>query len=352
MSMEEIKGKEIPMPKTKHPKSSSATPKKFLCIVGRGMGRNLVGTGVIKRLADQHPGAVIDVMASYPDMFRILPFVHRTYAPDEFHSYFRDEHADFEILSQDPYTRLAFRNGDEHLSQAWARAWGIEPPSMPEPGIIKFFQKEHEAAMAIIGQLDRSKPWIAFQPFGGTSYTAPEAAQDIMRPRQVRDIPADIAQAIVDRLTDAGCKVIQFSLPTERRLEKPVFFDLGKDQRTGRPAVVPPRVLFALLNLCQGFIGIDSSMMHAWAAMQKAGPAVVLWGGSRKSNFGYQEHVNIELDDPCPTPRCGRPDLGIPDTVDGGQPWECPHEAKCMLHNPEKIVEALLSRMKPDRPGK
>jgi ADP-heptose:LPS heptosyltransferase len=317
--------------------------KKFLAFIGMGMGRNLVATGVLKKLAEMHPGCIIDAVVSYPDMFRLLPFVRRAYAGQEVQgSYFREQHADFEILNQEPYSRLQFRRGEEHLSEAWLRSWGFESDGVL-PGVIKLLAKEHEAALAMLHGVDRSKPWVAFQPWGGTSCQSPEAAMNILRPRQVRDIPVDIAQGIVDRLVERGCNVIQFSLPTERRLEKTHFLNLGMNEQTKQPHIIPSRVLTAALKLCQKFIGIDSSMQHTWAALGRdRGDSVVLWGATNPANFSYHCHIDL-FEKRCPTPRCGRPDTALPDTVDGGQAWECPHDAACMSHNPDTVVNTLFS---------
>jgi hypothetical protein len=315
---------------------------KLLMRVPGGLGKQIAATAAMKAWCDAHPGGVLDVESPYPDVFRGLPFVRRTYSLGQPRAYAYDDHCDFEIMAGEPYHRLAFRQGREHLVDSYCALLGVEPPE-DKRGHLRLSEQEHQAALQIMAQVDRSRRWVAFQPWGGTSLYDPGAAQDPLRPKQARDLPHDVAQAIVDRLVDVGCIVVQISLPTERRLERTIWLDFGRGQ-DGRPNVMHPRVMFAILNLCERLVAIDSSAQHAWAALRKpTGTAVVLWGATRPENFGYAQHENITRQ-ACPTPGCTRPDLAIPDIVDGSSVWACPHGGACMAHSPDSVVSRVIWR--------
>lgn len=311
--------------------------------ISGGMGKQIAATAYLQAVRDQlGPEAHIHVVTSYPDVFKRLPCLTpgRIYQMGQPVPYLREVHKEFQILNGEPYLRLAFRRGEEHLVDAFCRANGITPPQKLT-GTLKLTDKEHATAEQLLSRVDRSKKWVAFQPFGGTSFHNPADAADHLRPKQCRDLPRDIAQTVVDRLHQAGHVVIQISLPTEPRLEKTVCFDLGVDEKQ-QPKVLHPRALFAILNMCQYFIGIDSFAQHAWAALgKKAGDSVVLWGATKPKNFSYACHKDLVVDNPCDDPHCSRPDMALGDICDGNNIWQCPDDGPCMRFNPETIIREL-----------
>jgi hypothetical protein len=314
-------------------------PRGLVANIHGGMGKAIASTAFLKAWHEQNEGKPVHVVGSYPDIYRGLPFIQRTYPLGQPIPYFRDGHEDFDVFSMEPYHRLAYRQGEEHLVDAYCNLAGINPPEDKRP-VIKLTDQEHQAAMGLMGQMDRSKKWVAFQPFGGTSFHQPDAAMDPLRPRQVRDLPRDVAQGIVDRLVERGAIVIQVGLPTEPRLEKTV--PLVITDKEGRPQIVHPRLVVAVLNLCERFLGVDSCGHHAWAALGKPeGSSVVLWGATNPANLSYPCHRDLVLE-ACETPNCGRPDRALGDIVDGNNVWRCPHGGACMNHNPDRVVEALM----------
>jgi len=324
-------------------------PNDLVANLPGGLGKQIAATAFLRAWRDANPRGALHVNTPYPDVFRNMPWINRTYPLGQAIPYFAEEHRGFEFFAGEPYHRLPFRQGKEHIVEAYCRSLGIEPPKDLR-GLLKITDQEHEAAMRLMAQVDRGRPWIAFQPWGGTSFYDPGRAQDLLNPKQVRDLPADVAQAIVDRLVDRGNIVVQFSLPTERRLDKTIWIDLGQDER-GQPRVMAPRVLFAVLNLCEFFVGIDSSLQHAWAALRKpAGKSAVLWGATKPANFSYPCHKDLSVENPpCGTPHCSRPDMAFGDIVDGNNVWQCSHDRACMNHNPDLVVETLLGKREPAR---
>jgi ADP-heptose:LPS heptosyltransferase len=53
-----------------------------------------------------------------------------------------------------------------------------------------------------------------------------------------------------------------------------------------------PRQLISLLKKCNFVISSDNFIMHAARLMEK--PAIVLWGPTKSSVYGYKEHLHIE----------------------------------------------------------
>jgi ADP-heptose:LPS heptosyltransferase len=53
-----------------------------------------------------------------------------------------------------------------------------------------------------------------------------------------------------------------------------------------------PRQLISLLKKCNFVISSDNFIMHAARLMEK--PAIVLWGPTKSSVYGYKEHIHIE----------------------------------------------------------
>lgn len=291
-----------------------------------GLGKGICATAFLKALRKVHPEIKkLHVLSPWGDVFRELSCVDRSYDLNEPNPYFGEDHADFDMLEGEPYLRLGYRRGQDHLVDAWFRMFGLTLPE-EKTGSVKVLEAEHREAMKFFAQTPRNKKWIAFQPFGAAG-------------NQVRSFPVEIAQAIADKLKEKGFIVVHICTPEQPTLKDTIRTDPGKNDR-GQQMYCYPRTLFAILNLCDGFVGVDSSMQHAWAALgKKAG--IVCWGGTRPKNLGYPTNINLTVS-ACETPGCGRPHP-IGDTACKGQVWACPYGEMCMKsHPPEKIVQELI----------
>jgi len=322
-----------------------AKKRKILVSIGGGLGLHIASTAALAQLRKTHKDAEVHVVQGYQDVFLGLDFYDRIYGSMDL-PYFAEDHADFEIVQGHPYTMFDFRMGKKHLVDAWCEIMGVPVPA-DKRGFLHVREGDIETANRYVAQVReqfKGKPLVAFQPFGGTPFEHAGAALDLMRPRMVRDLPVDIAGSIADKITEAGAVVIQIGLPTERQPSKNCLrFDLGKDQN-GQPMIAPPQFWFAVLSLCDHFVGIDSFAQHAWAAMRKdpkVARSVVLWGATKSQSFSYDCHIDLDVPTPCPTPHCGRPFVGIPDVIGRNAMWQCQHKAKCMAFKPEDVVKAL-----------
>lgn len=303
-----------------------------------GLGKAICMTAVAKAIKDEHPDCDLIVRTSYPDTCKGLPFIDAFYGMEP-RPYMRKEIADAEYIRTEPYLDLAWRQGKEHLISTWCRLVGVRPPREIR-GIIELTEQERQDAETLLGRVDR--PIVALQWIGGTSNQNPGAANALGKLSQARHLKQPVAQEIVNHLVKEGLAVLQISLPTEPRLQNVLYLD--------EKSVTPTRLLFALLERCNGLIGIDSFAQHAWAALGKK-DAVVLWGYSNPTNYGYACNNNLTATTKkCRTPHCNRPETHLGDILGNGEPWVCPHGGECMAFDPKIVADAAIKAVRESMP--
>lgn len=316
------------------------TEKKILFRVSGGLGKNILGTTVIKQLREEFPNAVIHVQASYPRAFTANQHVDRVYGyqtgPD-----FREMHQDFEIIAPEPYLDLDYRMKKRHVVDAWCDMAGVKPPTK-KAGTITLTSRERDYAKQRC-QRPADKKLIAVQLFGGTSYYSAQEAGNPHQSKQYRDLPRETAQEIVANLAQAGFIVLQIALPTEPQLQ-------GATQIMSlmpNPNEIPdPRLVWACLEQCDALVTVDTQALHAWHALSKSG-AIVLWGGTHQNCLGYPDDLNMSNKEcKCPDLHCMRPDGALGD-VEGDGPWVCPRDAECMKFEPGRIIDELRKKFAP-----
>lgn len=305
-----------------------------------GLGRNIVFSGVVRQYHEEHPEDTIHVMASYPDAFTNLDFIEKIYpfpGPNVVMCDFFQAHRKFEILEAEPYLPIDYREKKINLLDIWCKRLNLKCPS-EKRGIINLSQPEKQWAENILKQLNLGKvKLVAFQPFGGVSYYNSETALDPTRTKQIRDLPITVAQEAVDKLNVKNIFCLQISLPTEPQLKNVIRIPIPEKQ------VISPRFLFALMNLCDGFIGIDSFGQHAWTALSKSN-GVVCWGSTSPVSLGYTVNTNLVNEKSCSTLHCNRPETFLFDMNHSGLPWQCP-TGNCMKFKSDDIVKAVLENL-------
>jgi hypothetical protein len=255
-------------------------------------------------------------------------------------AYFRKEIIDHEYIRVEPYIDLAWRRGQEHLIDTWCRLIGVQAPK-ERRGILELTDQEREDAGKLLGRVDR--PIVALQWVGGTSNQNPGAAQALGKLNQARHLKQETAREIVNLLVQQGLAVLQISLPTEPRLQNVLYLD--------EKSVTPTRLLFALLERCAGLVAIDSFAQHAWAALGKK-DAVVLWGYSNPTNYGYSGNNNLTATPKkCKTPHCNRPETHLGDVLGNMEPWTCPHGGECMNFDPKVVADAAVVAVRKNLPA-
>ena len=295
------------------------------------LGTQIMGTAVAKQIKTQHPNSALHVQTSYPEAFANLPAVDK-YFPASPMPYFYDEHRDFEILHVDPYSRLAFRSGKQHVIDAWCDALGFKAPA-ERRGTINLTRAERDVAARVLSGIPQGAKVVAVQFFGGTPCYSPDQAQDPTRTRHYQSLPVETAQAVVDEINKLGMIPLQIGLHTE-----PV---LKNCMHVSPKSVMGLRFVCAVLEKCSHLIAIDSFAQHAWAALGKD-KALVLWGGTNPVTLGYLGNTNLTAAKAAECKHCGRPDMSMGDVSGNGNPWQCPGDGACMAaFTPTEIVETF-----------
>lgn len=143
------------------------------------------------------------------------------------------------------------------------------------------------------------------------------------RQGQTKVAPPEVFRAIISFLESEGIRAVQIGKLGERELHKAAIDRRGVrlplvNQIMARPA-------------CLGLIGIDSLPMYMAFGLGK--PALILWGSTRRDNFGLPQRLNLNLvrlnpdkrggvHPPCPLGCCFRlPGYGrhclMPDNREG-----------------------------------
>ncbi|GEM_PF-1479193 len=305
---------------------------------GGGLGKQIMATAVLKALRSQKPNAVIHAMTSYPEAFTNLEFIDRTY-PLNIVPHFYEDHKDYSVMEVEPYTDIQYRKGEFHLIESWCKMLGIQAPSNLA-GIIELSEEEKNVAQQIKMQWKIDRPLVAFQPFGGTSYYSPQEAQNPIRPQHYRELKKETAQAIVNYLVELGYAVLHIGLPTEPELQNCL--------RLSDKEPMNPRYIFALLNICDHGIFIDSFSQHAWVALGKSN-AIVLWGGTNPKTLGYTTNKNLSQPESCTNIHCNRPNTFMFDFGGNGQHWRCVVGGKCMKFDPKVVITEFLKTNSPEK---
>ena len=101
------------------------------------------------------------------------------------------------------------------------------------------------------------------------------------------------------------------------------------------------REAVAFLTVCDYFIGVDSFMAHAAAAVGLRG--LVVWGPTSPNNWGHDTAMNYIGTAPCAP--CNRPRPYVPDGAEGPdgsvQPFVCPHRSCIRQCSPEAVFECF-----------
>ena len=120
---------------------------------------------------------------------------------------------------------------------------------------------------------------------------------------------------IVERLTAEGVLVIQVGKMMDIHI-KGAYSLLN---------LTSPRQLISLIKKCNFVVTSDNFIMHAAHLVQK--PAVVIWGPTKSSVYGYKEHLHID----APVEQCKLKDECLGPDFSQNYPTMCPLEQEhCM----------------------
>lgn len=252
------------------PKTDSSTKKYFIWHIQGGLGKNVAATALCKDIKEAYPDRELIMIVSYPEIFLNNPYIDRVFQLGQTPYFYEDyiEGNDVIISRHEPYNQTGHITMKKHLIENWCDLLGIKYTGQQPIVYANFVQRQ------LTGLWKRPKPTVVIQTSGG-----PLQGQKYSY-SWTRDMPQDVAQAIVNKFRDQY-HVFHIARPDGYRLDGVERIDM----------LLSNIELFAILIDAQKRILIDSCLQHAAAAFKL--PATVLWVGTSPTVFGYKLHNNI-----------------------------------------------------------
>jgi len=279
----------------------------FVLFLEGGIGKIISSTPFVRWVSEQvgHP---IDLICSWAEVYAHNPFVNEVRRPDN-DLYPLLESKD--LIKVDPYFVADFRNKKVHITEAWFRSWGTEPPPQSKCVSLYFEDRELEWAQKYLSKYD--KPVILFQPWGASTHLGWETFQ-------VRSLKKETAEVLAKELSKYGTVLVLRNLQ-QPHLQGFIHPDLEL------------RYSMALVTAADAIVGIDSWMCHASAAVKK--PGFFIFMATPPQILSYDIHWNYIEENVCPLHPCNRPWAGVPDQ------FHCPFGGKCQNLNLDRLLESL-----------
>lgn len=286
--------------------------KKFFINVQGGTGLNVSLTQVIADLKEKNPDEYeFNVMSPYSDLFQCCDGVENVYTPNQAREFLFDaKAADAEIVTTRLYDISDFIYKRMNYKQAWLHLLGIKYDKKTQPSDLTTKLNPLAKFPAIGNQVKEVEKtikengfddFVIMQFYGGQSplVSVPLGTDEKgnkfpdwskvpyngdNEPLQ-RHYPSDMANKFIQLFKQEHPKtaVVMFQLPNEPRYDGTFVF------------TVPYLAYYELAKSadCRGIVAIDSCLHHLVAGITKA---VVLWGHSEPSAFGYDYQKNIIQD--------------------------------------------------------
>ena len=243
---------------------------KVIFHVEGGLGKHIMSTAILKVIHKKYPSSKIDVVCSFPDVYKHNPVVGSVTVNGQ-HGPFYKTHImgkenKVKLFYSDPYTHSDFILEQDHLYNVWAKQWGLEYDG--ETPQIYLTETEIEYFKPFY-QLD--KPILAIQPNGGP----PNLGYNYS---WTRDIPAPTVNAVIEEFKN------QYSIVHIKREDQKTYPDTLH-------ALDNFRSIAILLQLSSKRLLIDSFTQHLSAAFRL--PSTVCWVTTKPESYGYEMHDNI-----------------------------------------------------------
>jgi len=319
-------------------KNTLSLCSKLVLVVTGGIGRNIMGTAVVRALKKAWPKKDIVVMAGCPEVFGKNPNIQRVHNMGRpsyiYEDYFQKNKS--MVMSVEPYQHLEYTLRTKHFIDCWCDLLGIEPAGI-EPEVY-YNLSEVEMAKDYLSKFD--KPMVLFQHQGGKVPEEPNKKARLIAKSGMykRNLPENVAQQVTDGLIERGYMVGSVGHPNQ-------FLPKGAEQ-----VKFPIRAIVALVPHVAGVLTIDSFLLHASACYKGVTPTVALWGGTNPQVLGYPWHRNI-VRQVCDTPMCHRPNSYLWDFEESGFLWDCPHNDICMNYKAEDILKEFDIAMEKEKPN-
>ena len=298
------------------PKTSN---KKFTVFhIEGGIGKHVAATAAISAYKKSNPYRDIVIVCAWPEVFLGNDDVSRIYrlghVPYFYEDFIYDK--DVEVFAHDPYRQSSHITKKKHLAATWCDMIGTKYNG--EKPKIHFNLREKDLVDPELTKIEKTKPLLIFQPFGG-----PGKDHQPHNYSWVRDIHPNIAQQLVNVLSEKYI-IIHVCYNFHPQLEKVIRFEKECSKKE----------LFNLLRFSDKRLLIDSALQHAAAAMEL--PSTVVWVGTSPDTFGYKLHNNIL---PIKSFPAGHVDSYLYDYNFTGQVYECPYKDFTEIHSVEKILK-------------
>ena len=245
------------------------TEKYVIWHIQGGLGKNVAGTALIKSIKETYSDRKLIMVVSYPEIFLNNPYIDRVYQMGQAPYFYQDyiENKDVLVFKHEPYDQTGHITKTKHLIENWCDLLGIKYTNQQPEIHVNYIQK------MTTGLWKREKPVMVLQTNGGP-------ANQQYSYSWARDMPMEVAQAIVDRYKNEY-HIIQIT--------RADGYPINGVERVDK--ALSNMELFALLIESKKRIVIDSCLQHAAAAFKL--PSTVLWIGTSPIVFGYDSHKNI-----------------------------------------------------------
>ena len=245
-------------------------------IMDGGIGKQVTFTAIIDALVKKDKEQ-IQICTFFSDIFKSNPNVKNIYAawgyPREYGKSILESQ---NIFYKEPY-RSNFVKGEIHIIQSWCELFDLKYEEKMRPEL--FTDHYNVDAKQVVGDGE----FIVVQFSGGQDLGKGNQPVDWMY-NFLRSYPDIFVQKVIDLIKEKyeNLRILCFALPNEPKYEKTEPLEL-------MPFVQWHEIL--KMSNCKGFISIDSCLPHIARSAGRRG--VVIWCGSRWTQLGYKQNMNI-----------------------------------------------------------
>jgi len=298
-----------------------AQDKYSIFHVQGGLGKHIAATAVAKCIKNNYPHRKLIVVGVWTDVFMNLPFIDRVYQLGNTSYFYQTyiENKDSLIFHNEPYFTTDHIHKRLPLIQTWCKMYGLDyKGEMPE---LKFNPLQKKIAKEVWERED--KPVMVIHTNGGM--ITPDAKSFMW----ARDMPVDIAQAIVDRY-HKKYTIYQCTKMNSQKVVNAHTIEFNEQMQ------LSTMEFLSIVLHSEKRVLIDSCLQHAAAALKL--PSLVLWNGTSPSVFGYDMHTNVETIKPH---NFKLPGSYLFDFDFNGTEHEYPFDSEEDLYDIEKIFDYL-----------
>lgn len=286
--------------------------KYCVFFINGGLGKNVMATAICEAITKKYPDRKLLVVSSWPMVFYNNPNVYRIFKTG-FMNYFYNDYVkdkDTIFFNQEPYNDTNHIYKREHLIKTWCNIFDLEYNGELPKIYLNAAELEKMKRKIQVSE----KPILLLQTNGGTAKEENDFSW-------ARDMPYDLAVEIC-RKNVSDYNIIQVALPNHMSINGIQKYSSNDD-----------REYFCLVALSSKLIGIDSSLQHIAAALNKS--ATVFWVTTSPTCYGYSIHNNI-----LPEKEKSFQHLYISQFVEydiGGNTLECPYNSFNDLYDLDEV---------------